>query len=253
MKIYLSSEYWKKMVDMIPEFGRFQNLVNSILADDVTVVGTRKIHNLEIITEYTDTASQRFKHILFALDNLKEIEKDLPVQMGFDEEYEIDFKAEYHFFAFINSVSSFLNSMAWLIKYVYDIKVKRRQHVDLRKNKPLLEKLKTKNPELYEFTLKNLDKWIEEVLLFRDILLHRHEIKLIGASDGKLRMPIHPEIVSYTDIDFESEENHERRMNKIRWKKGNITQHMIPFCENAFENVVNFSKVVCKSLLNKII
>jgi len=252
MVMNLASAYWEKMVDMIPEFGKFSNYVNSILVDDVIGVSVKKIKNLEVIIEYTDTASQRFKQILFALDNLRDIEKNIPTHLNLDEEYEIAFKTDYHFFTFITSVASFLNSLAWLTKLIYNIKVSKPQDVDFRRNKRLLKKIRTKNPSLYNFIFKNLNDWIEEVCNFRDVLLHRREIKLIGADDRKLYMPVHPEILTYADTNFESEEKHERYTNEISRKKGGITQPLIPFCEDIVKKVVNFSKGICNSLINEI-
>jgi len=249
-----ASEYWKVMLDMTPFFGKLVNHVNSILYNNAIGHQTL-IKNINLISDYTDTASLRFTLLLAAFDNLKEIENSAKIELTFDEEYEVSFRAEYHFFAFITFVTSFLNSLAWLLKLVYNIKFDRmkRTDIDLRKNKEdFLKQIEIKNKPLHIFILKNLDEWIEDINDYRDTLLHRQELKLIGINERKLYMPIHPEIVASVDIDIESEEKHEKSIKEAWQKIGDMTKPMIPYCNKILIETAKFCDVISEKLFKEL-
>jgi hypothetical protein len=245
MERSLTTEYWNQMLDMIPEFGKFSNAIE-----------TKQVFNQEkirVISSHMGVASTRFEHSLLALDNLREIERDLSKQPNFNEEFDFFFKTEYHFFNFICSMSSYMNSLAWLLKHFYDISIKGgRQQVDIREGKDLLKKLKGKNTKLHEFILKNR-AWIDELANFRDVALHRHNFDMMAFDNGRLFMPIHAEMFSFIDSDFVPMEEHKRHMKEVLQQKGGIgTQPMIPFCEDVIRKASLFSKEVFSHMLNEI-
>jgi hypothetical protein len=257
------TEYWNKLLDLLPEFKNLNHFVHDVMEREEFGVPFPKIKNRDFLEDYLLTASERFELILLAKDYLMEIEqrkKSSPT--SFDVDFDDTFEAIYHFNSFISLVMSFLNSLAWLINIGYDMGLERSE-IEFRRSetgkvKKVITKLQTDDKQLYDYIINSFD-WIDELIRFRDILHHRQKIDFLLVMDDpshqhRLYIPIDPEMLNrkYIGKRFETDLEFGKRLDEIKTRKGGVTQPLMPFIDDKMRKLVELTNFICKKLLNKL-
>jgi len=101
--------------------------------------------------------------MLLAKDSIKDINGIYPNIRAY---------VEYHLYSFVYSSKSFLDSIAIMLNYAYNLGLAGGE-IDLNKS-PFIKKIEEKHPSLLVLLeIKNIKKWISDVVEWRDKLIHR--------------------------------------------------------------------------------
>ena len=153
----------------------------------------------------------------------------------------------YHLSNFIFNAKAFLDAIAITLNDFYRLEFVKGE-IDLSKDK-FINKLKTCNPNLADY-FSNKKKWINEVVIWRDEMIHKKSIFMgyISPSnehgdpvDLTVKMPMEP-ITVYDGAE---------EMQRLKKKYGESGQDIIKFCQNWINEGDNFIQIVYSEILNK--
>jgi len=252
-------EYWNLLLDVLPEFKKLNHFVQDNIIKKEQGIPYLKIKNINFLHDYLLTVSERFQLIMLSTHKLLEIEKRKKFSQSFSQivDFEDTFEATYHFSSFVSFIMSFLNSLAWTIKIVYDLNIKRND-IEFRQSKKLIDYLKDIDQELYKYILSSFD-WIDELIRFRDVLHHRQQIEFLlvmddYSHDNRIYIPSDPELFiwKYTNNRFETDLEFGSRIDEIKKRKGDLIQPLIPFIDEKMKKLIELTNLICKCLHHKL-
>ena len=186
------------------------------------------------LAEYIRNMIVKIGFMMFARDLLKEtiLGKQIPTH--------------YHLSAFIFFSKAFLDAIANILNFHYELGFERGK-IDL-KLKNFIDKLGNVDEDLANQISKE-DEWILSVASLRDEMIHKKSPLIIFYSkadktgkkpaDLTVKMPIEP--VSLF--------NWEKEEKKLKEKYGKIEQDILPFCEQWISKADWLLQLVCEKLI----
>lgn len=182
LKTNLEAFYHRKSKDIIPSF---QMIWEAYIKEEI------QHEKIKEITEYLHGANERFKHLIFAQNRIKDILSASP--SGNDTWFLLNF----YIYHFISTVKTLGDNLAWILSFYY--KMNLNPHKTDLTTKGFQDQLKAKNKFLFNRIFQNkLYRNFKGLKDFRDIVQHRHALHIMRVQIGfggpeKIMIPIDPE------------------------------------------------------------
>ena len=223
----------------LPEINFISNPIDALaehLLDDFD--DEIKFKNLEL-QDYINNVLIKLGHLEFAKKSIGDV-NGVILNPGTN--------VTYHLAHFIYSTKAFLDSLAILVNYVFELGYEKGD-IDFKKGR--FKKSLINENKNFEVTLQEYDSWISKVIEWRDSLIHQKISLIIPASDGKpdydpfkhvvpVKMPIEPMSLN----DFKS------KITKIKNKNGGkFMQEIMPFCNAWIENSTKLMEDIVEVIL----
>lgn len=150
----------------------------------------------------------------------------------------------YHVSHFIYDTKAFLDAISVVLNYFYYLQFITGD-IDLKKG-TFKNKLESVCPKLGQ-EITNQEKWIQEVIEWREAIIHRLTSPIIFYGSGEdmknnklsIKMPVEP--ISLMEL--------QQRFKELKQKYGKVEQEILPFCDRWIEESKKLFNLVCESLV----
>lgn len=178
---------------------------------------------------YISDLLEKLGFLYFARDQIKNIENSRPHWEPIGV-----MSVKYHVYNFIFDCKAFLDALAGLLNYHFNLGFREGSRLDFNKRE-FRQKLASTNAELSRAIEKHLE-WIRELSDWRIKLIHRHGILVFGPfTEYRYSLPKKP--LRYTEYYVAQE---------------NGSQYCVDFCRRYIEHAQKIFDVSCKAILKQL-